>query len=419
MNTHSVHPARPAARRAPRPAGRACPCGIPLALLIAAMLAHAAWASDRGGPARTGEFPGAAVRTAPKVAWAASLGFRDWGQAVRAGGLVIATNCTGIGGLYAVDERSGTMRWKVGRAQALAAPVSDGKLVVAAYHTVPKALAAYAVADGRPLWRVAFEHVQDAQPALMNGVLYATHRNGNFYAYDAATGAERWHFNYGGTLGHCASQPVVADGVVYFTGGGYAEHDKAKGYHLWALDATTGRELWRYQAQAKYEWSGVCIRQILLAGDTLVVSGFFNLYGVDRASGRERWATEVPDGSKRAEVHGMVYTGGTLYGVTEHFLGAFDPASGRTLWQLPGSYRVVTPATAVVGNVLYFQGRVRGVDDAEPAGVMHALDLRTRELLWSFSDNSAGPWHFGDALPADAALYVQTANKLLKLHAPP
>lgn len=50
---------------------------------------------------------------------------------------------------------------------------------------------------------------------------------------------------------------------------------------------------------------------------------------------------------------------------------------------------------------------------------MHALDLRTRELLWSFSDNSAGPWHFGDALPADAALYVQTANKLLKLHAPP
>lgn len=386
-------------------------------LTLGLLLAMASTASDRGGPARTGEFAGTAVRTSPQVAWAASLGFRDWGHAVRAGGLLIAANSTGAGGLFALDERTGAVRWKAGREQVMVAPVSDGRVVVAAYHTHPKALAAYDVATGRPLWRLPFEHVQDSQPALVDGVLYATHRNGNFHAFDVATGAERWHFNYGGSLGHCGSQPVVDGGVVYFTGGGFGERDKRKGYHLWALDAATGRELWRYQAQADYEWSGVCIRQILLAGDTLVASGFFNLYGVDRASGQQRWAVEVPDGAKRAEVHGMVSVDGTLYGVTEHFLGAFDPSSGRTLWQLPGTYRVVTPGTATTDGVLYFQGRVAGSDDAEPAGVLHALDLRTRKLLWSFTYPTAEPWHFGDVLPADGAIYVATYKTMLKLRA--
>ena len=390
-----------------------------LALLLAAALpATPAAASDRGGPARTGVFAGAALREAPQLAWAAKLGFRDWGHAVRAGGLVIASNATGVGGLFALDERTGALRWKQGKEQAHWSPVSDGHVVIAAYHTFPQALAAYDVASGKPLWRLPFEHVQQSRPALVDGVLYATGRNGSFYAFDAATGAERWHFTFAEKPAACGSLPVVDRGTVYFTGGGDGVHDKSKGNFVFALDAATGRERWRFQAEAKYEWAGVCVREIVLAGDTLVASGFFNLYGIAAADGRAQWAVEVPDGAKRAEVHGLVVADGALWGVTEHFLGAFDPASGRTLWQLPGAYRVVTPATAVADHVLYFQGQVAGRDDAAPGGVLYALDLRRRELLWSWFWPPTAGWHFGDLLPADGAIYVDTENALLKLNGP-
>ena len=55
-----------------------------------------------------------------------------------------------------------------------------------------------------------------------------------FYAFDAATGAVRWHFRANGQISGSAS---VVHGIVYFS---------TFGRRTYGLDARTGRLLWTF-----------------------------------------------------------------------------------------------------------------------------------------------------------------------------
>jgi len=46
---------------------------------------------------------------------------------------------------------------------------------------------------------------------------------------------------------------------------------------------------------------------------------------------------------------------------------------------------------------------------------VHALDLDTRAILWSFSRQTAEPnWAFGDVTPVDGGLWVDSYQALVK-----
>jgi hypothetical protein len=87
----------------------------------------------------------------------------------------------------------------------------------------------------------------------------------------------------------------------------------------------------------------------------------------------------------------------------------------------------------VAGNVLYFQGHP-GVSSAPenpnayvggkrvmstpalPTRVLHALDLDTRAVLWSFSrPTEEANWSFGFVTPVDGGLWVDSYKVLVKL----
>jgi hypothetical protein len=74
----------------------------------------------------------------------------------------------------------------------------------------------------------------DSSPAVANGVVYVGSWNFNLYAIDAVTGTEKWRFATGAWV---HSSPAVANGVVYV-----GSHDK----NLYAIDAATGMEKWRF-----------------------------------------------------------------------------------------------------------------------------------------------------------------------------
>ncbi len=61
--------------------------------------------------------------------------------------------------------------------------------------------------------------------------MYVGSYDGNLYAVDAATGREQWRFS---TAGKISSSPVVIDGVIYF-GGVDARLDGSKRGALFAL----------------------------------------------------------------------------------------------------------------------------------------------------------------------------------------
>ena len=167
--------------------------------------------------------------------------------------------------------------------------------------------------------------------------------------------------------------------------------------------------------------TGVCLRQPIVTTDTIFAAGYTFLYAVNRATGRDRWkpvdVRRPVDGSVRSvEVHGLVDAGSVLIGMTSGFLIAFDKASGQTAWELAGQYNTGEPSTAVAGNVLYFQGSPAARPATGPRGTLHALDLGTRTILWSFSRPTAEPTGpLASVTPVDGGLWVDSYQALVKL----
>jgi outer membrane protein assembly factor BamB len=73
-----------------------------------------------------------------------------------------------------------------------------------------------------------------ASPAVWNELVLIGSYDGRFYAFDAATGRERWSFRANAAISGAAT---VVDGVVYFS---------TFAHRTYALDAKSGRLVWTW-----------------------------------------------------------------------------------------------------------------------------------------------------------------------------
>jgi len=375
------------------------------------------------------------LRTAPTEKFTVTAGFRDWAPAVLAGTTIIAGNSSNRGGLFAVDTVTGKLKWTflpAGTASgnpfvATAAAVSGGVAIVPMGNT----LVAVTIATGREAWRGP-KTAQSARVAADNGVAFVLGEDANFHAFDAATGREKWTEPFP-ARGSCESLPIARGGSVFVS----RNVDNYR--HLVALDANTGQERWRYPA-APVGNVGLCAEQAVVSGDTLFAVSDQKLYAISLATGREVWApveVRAPmDGRERAVgLTGLVDAGDVLVGVTPVSVMAFDKATGKLAWQLPGQFRQNSPSTAVAGGVLYVQGHPGAKPAAEvqdrivyqggkpveqtpalPGGHLNAIDLATRTVLWTFSRPTAeANWPFGYVVPVNGGLWVDSYRVLIKL----
>jgi outer membrane protein assembly factor BamB len=370
------------------------------------------------------------LRTAPTETLTVNPGFRDWSPTTIAGTTILGGNQTNRGGVFAVDMVSGKVKWTYrpvfngGTASVSTAPAVAGDLVITPFAAAyPGAVAGVSLATGKEVWRGP-DPAQEAAVAVNAGLAYILGKDGNFYALDAATGRERWKVAFTANRAVCASQPIGRDDTIYLTGSADAtpgDATKPAGYYLFALDAKTGQERWRYRAEAPYVHQGVCLRQPVVTADTIFAAGEFRLYAVHRATGRDRWKPvevrrSVEGKVRPVEVYGLVDAGSMLIGITSSFLIAFDKTSCQVVWEMAGQYNVGSPSTAVASHVLCFQGSPGTKPAAAASGTLHALDLDTRTILWSFSRPTAEPnWPFGVVTPVDGGLWVNSYQALLKL----
>ena len=387
------------------------------------------------------------VKVAPTEKFTVNLGFRDWGPTTVAGSTIIGGNSSNRGGLYAVDSFIGKLKWTArpagtarGNPFVSTKPAVSGNAVIV---PMGQMLVALALATGKEIWRGPGT-AQGAAVATDSSSAYVLGEDNNFYALDIATGRQKWKLAFARGHGSCDSLPVVRDGTVYVTGSVFvtpAGANRAATYyrHLFALDADTGKERWRYPSKPLGN-TGVCFTQPIVTSDTFFAVDGETLYAVNLTTGRDRWApVEVRrpvEGRVRAvPVFGLVDAGSVLVGLTSGYLIAFDKASGQTAWEIPGQYRESSPSTAVAGRVLYFQGHPGAEPAAEvqgrilyiggrpvkqaaalPPGKLNALDLDTRKVLWSFSRPTAeANWPFGFVSPVDGGLWVDSYQALLKL----
>jgi quinohemoprotein ethanol dehydrogenase len=147
-------------------------------------------------------------------------------------------------------------------------------------------------------YRLGTNRGQESTPLVIDGVMYATSNFGRVYALDATTGKELWQYDphIDGQWARYACCDAVNRGLVAFEGRLYVG---ALDGWLHSLDARTGQLIWKVDTligrseHKPYTLTGAP----LLAGDLIVIGnagadfagarGYVSAY--DRSSGAFRW----------------------------------------------------------------------------------------------------------------------------------
>jgi outer membrane protein assembly factor BamB len=193
--------------------------------------------------------------------------------------------------LDAFDAATGELRWsRAGGSDylhLLAPRVRDGVV----YSALDGALSALRLRDGATLWRADLPHRTNGRAAVdEKGQVYLTWQNarapdassvfstGYVAALRATDGAVVWRSEAIEDVVPAGESPQVAEGLVYGVTRGRA----------FVLDATTGRQLWRYPEALPNLFLGV--RGAALAGGVIYLSLNNGAYvALDASTGAERW----------------------------------------------------------------------------------------------------------------------------------
>ena len=190
------------------------------------------------------------------------------------------------GSLYALDARTGRLRWRArsfssrrwGHEYFYATPaVAYGRVFVGNSDGI---VYAFGATTGRLLWARRIGNYVYSAAAVWRKTVYVGSYDGGLYALDAATGEVRWRFEAASAV-HGA--PTVISGVVYFSSCGTCGHRNSRPVKLgarrtYAVDARTGRLLWTFP-DGRYSPVAADAQRLYIVGNTRV-------YGlVPRASG--------------------------------------------------------------------------------------------------------------------------------------
>jgi alcohol dehydrogenase (cytochrome c) len=306
---------------------------------------------------------------------------------------------------------------------------------------------------------VTYERILDARSEPHNWLTYYGAYNGQRYSPLDQINTDNvkrigpaWVFQ-AGTSGIIAgastyafeAAPIVVDGVMFVSGW--------DGW-VWALDARTGSELWRYKHAVPYDVSLCCgnvNRGVAVAqGKVFLVTGNAHVLALDARTGKRVW--DKTYGDVRAGESGtvaplvvknMVIVGssGGEFGVRGH-LDAFNLESGEHLWRCymvpkpgePGSDTWPTDGQAwarggancwLTGtfdpetNLLYvgtgnpapdFDGDVRPGDNLYTDSIV-AVDVDQGQIRWHYQCTPHDVWDY-DSI-AECILFESGGRKLL------
>lgn len=184
--------------------------------------------------------------------------------------------------------------------------VADGRVVTAFSSGKDDLVAAFAVADGKELWRYRLDETykghdgsQDgplSTPAIAEGRVFMLSPLGKLVALDATSGSEMWasdivaehkaakpHYGFTAT-------PLLVDGVLIVEAG-------AKGAMVVGLDPKSGKKLWSAGDDEVSYQSPVLRREGSKV--EVVAVGEKKLFGVDPKSGKVAWEYAHEGGGER------------------------------------------------------------------------------------------------------------------------
>jgi outer membrane protein assembly factor BamB len=236
----------------------------------------------------------------------------------------------------------------------------------------------------RTLWTVRGDwSLIEFPPVLERGRLFLGTNHGLVLAVEARTGRIVWHRQFPGCV---AASPAVGNGVVYL---GFMDPPPCRGTapsFLAALDAGTGRTIWRFRA-------GVIETPPLLVGGRVYFGSWdHRVYAVDARTGRLDWRFTTGNRVKG----GAAFARRTIFaGSYDGRLYALDATSGRLRWSAGGGALGGLYATPSVANGRVFVGSTNGR--------VYAFTTANGRLLWS---TAIGSYVYSPAALAGGTAYV-------------
>jgi alcohol dehydrogenase (cytochrome c) len=217
-----------------------------------------------------------------------------------------------------------------------------------------------------------------------------------------------------GTTGQFEASPIVYGGVMYVS----TSYNR-----LLALDARTGKFLWRYDVPLPADLRLCCgppNRGVAIGGDLLIMATLdARLIAFDRKTGKVAWTSVIADykdgysaTSAPLIVGGLVFTGlaGGEFGAPG-FVDAYDLATGKRVWRrntVP--QQASDPATKSWAGESWKSG-------GSPAWTTGAYDAETDTLFWTVGNPSPdwnGDARAGDNLYSDSVLALDPKTGRMK-----
>jgi PQQ-dependent dehydrogenase (methanol/ethanol family) len=222
----------------------------------------------------------------------------------------------------------------------------------------------------------------------------------------------QWGFDFGGT--YQETTPLVIDGLMFVTG---PSNDAA------ALDARTGRSIWRYHRALPKKLG--CIsplnRGFAVLGDRLFMGTLdTHLLALDAKTGNVIWDVPVDDYHKGygithapLAVDGKIFVGETGGECSINgFVDAYDAASGKRLWRFWTIPAKGDPARGTwAGNSAEFGGGATWMTGT--------YDVETHTLFWTVGNPASdynGSGRIGDNLYTCSVVALDPENGKLKWH---
>lgn len=252
---------------------------------------------------------------------------------------------------------------------------------------------------------------EEASPIVIDGTMYLSSANGpaHVYAIDATTGKMKWQYDtqIAEDVAPEACCGLVSRGVAYADGKilfGTLDDN------LIALDANTGKELWKTKV-TDYKDGSVITSPPLVVKNLAIIGYGGGEYGVrgslqayDIATGKQVWRTWTvpsPDqpGGDTWKGDSYIHGGGTAWNV-----GAYDPKTNTVFWGTsnPGPWDAAVRST---GTSDY--GKLTNLGTASTL----AIDPDTGKIKWQLQSTPADAWDYdGIVAPVLATINIHGAD---------
>ncbi len=285
-----------------------------------------------------------------RLAWQRPLGGGVMSHLLLNGGTLYVSAMDGV--LYALAARNGQPRWQAQTGgYCFSSPVMAGNNVIVG--SADGSVYCFDRSKGRERWRVATNGPVYGSAAIAKGVAVIASGDGVVYGIGAKDGKVRWRYALAPGPSAFSQSPASTDGERIFIG--------AWDQNVYALDAATGSEVWRYRATERGFYFSAAIAQPAVANGRVFVPANENvLHAIDARSGARVWTRSSKGDrfgySSPTVVADRIYIGALGDKGEVHCL---DARTGADIWIVGTGATIYESSPAVAGDVVAI-GSVNG-----------------------------------------------------------